>query len=153
VCDFNLDKTYTECLQGSFGSLTQAQVGELFRDGRMASSAVFMHLCNKHGFETVADPQLPDHNVKLSTGEILVVRMLNKKVLLNLMKHNGYGRGHDQDEYNRLRARIVGYIIVDMSKFPLITYAYVSKSDVAGAVELPYVKARQLIEKNVPWSA
>src|SRR5208282_4589649 len=99
----------------------------------------------------VVSELLPENSIRLPTREILVVRMLNKKALLDRMKHNGCGREHDQDEYEALQAQLIGYIIVDMSKFPLITYAYVSKSDVAGKTELQYAEARQLIERK-PWA-
>ena len=64
-------------------------------------------------------------------GRILLVRVVTQGgTFLNPHKQNGYGRKVNLLEHQRERLKFFGYLLVDVTEIPRITYSYVSKTRV-----------------------
>lgn len=125
-------KPYQEDLPLTFGCVPKANLDAAYRDGRAASFLVVEQLLARHrNLRRVKEPDYPDDCVQMPDGRILLVRVVTQGgTFLNPHKQNGYGRKVNLLEHQRERLKFFGYLLVDVTEMPRITYSYVSKTRV-----------------------
>jgi len=143
---FDTKKIYTEMLPLRYGCLGKKQLAALFRDGRASAFPIYEHLIAKHRFQRASDPDNPADCVLLSDGRMAQVRLVTDHgIFVNRHKQNGFGRKFNKAEHRRQRATIAGYIIVDVTRMPVITYAFAHRLRVPEGIKLSTDIAQGLI--------
>ena len=130
--NFRTNIVYTEELAVQFGALSPKLLAYALRDGRASARLVYEHLLAKYrNLRRTALRDLPADCVMLPDRRILQVRMVTANgVMLNPHRQNGCGRRFNRPEHLEARAKVDGYILVDVTAAPEITYAFVSKQRV-----------------------
>jgi len=143
---FDTKKIYTEKLSLHFGRLNPKTLAELFSDGRASAFPIYEHLIAKHGFKRASDPDNPADCVLLSNGRMAQVRLVTQHgIFVNRHKQNGLGRRFNKAEHRRQRAVIAGYIFVDVTRMPVITYAFAHLLRVPEGIKLSADIAKGII--------
>jgi hypothetical protein len=149
---FKLDTIYTDELPVAFGCVSQKRLAQTLRDGRAAAFLVFEHLLGRFSdLKRNRDPDYPRDCI--AKGDyVFQVRMVTANgTALNPHKQNGTRRKFDKLEYQYARQLLDGFLLVDVTAAPRITYAFVPENDVPRDAKYNYADARGLIN-SAPWN-
>ena len=124
---FQLNQVYVETLPATFGRIPMKRLAQTLRDGRASAFLIYEHLLAQYENlrRMTDDPRLPDC-IRHQGRRTLQVRTVTQNgVALNPHKQNGIGRRYDRLEHMIARRQVEGYILVDVTEAPKVTYAFV----------------------------
>jgi len=124
---FQLNEIYTEELPAAFGDITPEQMAKTLRDGRAAAFLMYEHLLARYDNlrRMTDDPRLPDCLRHQGRRTLQVRTVTQNGVAMNPHKQNGIGRRYDRREHMIARRQVDGYVLVDVTEAPKVTYAFV----------------------------
>lgn len=126
---FEADTIYSEHLAMAFGQLDGPALAKILSDGRVSSHLIYNHLPER--FSNLRKYKASSTNMDCLTtddGDVYQLRIITANgVKLVPSKNVGVGRGYDRSSYRSALDRIVGFILVDVTDMPKITYGSVPK--------------------------
>ncbi len=141
---------YVENLEVRFGVISPDTLRVILRDGRAASPLVFAHLRKRFENLTLASRDKADADcLEDDAGRIWQVRMLtNQGVKLLPSKSIGAGRTYDAYEYRKALSKISGFLVVDVTEMPKITFGTVLKGRLPEKTSFKYEEGLKLLMAN-----
>jgi len=126
---FTTGKIYREELALAFGALAPSTLAEVLRDGRPSSCLLHAHLLAK--FSNLRQPPtkatLADCVMDTEDRVFQVRAVTEHGVTLLPAKSVGVGREYDAEAYRAALKILSGFILMDVTEMPRVTYAAVVK--------------------------
>ncbi len=119
---------------------------DVLQDGRVSSHVAYSRLLRR--FTELKEAPKEDFlaNCLTKKGHILLVRAITKSGLKILpSKHLGFGRFIDMEEHEAKRMELTGYILVDVTLAPTVSFAYVHESWFPAEAEYSVKEAQNLM--------